>query len=637
MMRIPFVRLESTAAAMADAAFRPRAVVAPLDRHPLIDEVSLADLVAPSAIHIAVDQLVIDGQFARVLALVGLPPSVDPGWLEPLVAGSLAAEVSLFVVPAERGDVAGQLTRRHVRLQSSLGHDLGEGRPADPDLVAAEEQTARLRHALARGVELPFEVSLYVLLRARSRGELESLTRAAQDAVATLGGRLAIARLQQEAGLHACLPEGQDALNLRHPLETSSVVTAYPFPPSALDAPGGVPLGYDRRTREPVALDLFDDRVCRNANVVVFGPAGVGKSYTVKLWLLRALLLDDDTDVLVIDPKHEYANLIDVVDEQARFVRLAAASGARINPFDLPPPGLRQPPDEVLADHIQEVLGLLEVLLAEPGGRLGRRARARLDRAVSEAYARAGIGPDPTTHNRLPPTLASLDLARDSDEVSQSLAELLRPFTEGSLAGGLLHGQTTISLDRRLVVFGLLDLAQESWPVAMHLLASWVWTTVRRKPGRKRLLVVDEVWRLLRQPAGAAFLEGLARLARAAGLGLVSISQDVTVVLNDEHGRTMAENAAAALLLGQGPETIRPLVDAFELSESEQADLLAIGSGRELAGGVSGDRRGEGLLIAAGQRVWLKPLASPGEHAVATTSFREVTAMQPGGEDRGSK
>jgi hypothetical protein len=637
MMRIPFVRLESTAAAMAGAAFRPRAVIAPLDgHHSPVDEVSLADLVAPSAIHIAVDQLVIDGQFARVLALVGLPPSVDAGWLEPLVAGSLPAEVSLFVVPAERGDVAGQLTRRHVRLQSSLGHDLGEGRPADPNLVAAEEQTARLRHALARGVELPFEVSLYVLLRARSRAELESLTRVAQDVVATLGGRLAIARLQQEAGLHACLPEGQDALSLRHPLETSSVVTAYPFPPSALDAPGGVPLGYDRRTREPVALDLFDDRVCRNANVVVFGPAGVGKSYTIKLWLLRALILDDDTDVLVIDPKHEYANLVDVVDEQARFVRLAAASGARINPFELPPPGPRQPPEEVLADHIQQVLGLLEVLLAEPG-RLGRRARARLDRAVTEAYTRAGIGADPVTHDRLPPTLASLDLASDSDEVSQSLAELLRPFTAGSLAGGLLHGQTTISLDRRLVVFGLLDLAQESWPVAMHLLASWVWTTVRRKPGRKRLLVVDEVWRLLRQPAGAAFLEGLARLARAAGLGLVAISQDVTVVLKDEHGRTMAENAAAALLLGQGPETIRPLVDAFELSESELADLLAIGSGRELAGGVSGDRRGEGLLIAAGQRVWLKPLASPGEHAVATTAFREVRAMQPGGEDRGPK
>src|SRR5215831_9846242 len=144
MMRVPFVRLESTAAAIADVGFRPRAVVAPLDRQPMIDEVSLADLVAPSAIHIAVDHLVIDGQFARVLALVGLPPSVDAGWLEPLVAGVLPAEVSLFVMPAERGDVAGQLTRRHVRLQSSLGHDLGEGRPADPNLVAAEEQTARL-------------------------------------------------------------------------------------------------------------------------------------------------------------------------------------------------------------------------------------------------------------------------------------------------------------------------------------------------------------------------------------------------------------------------------------------------------------------------------------------------------------
>jgi conjugal transfer ATP-binding protein TraC len=524
--------------------------------------------------------------------------------------------------------VAGQLARRHVRLQSTLGHDAGEGRPADPDLVAAEEQTLHLRRALARGLEKPFLASLYVLLRGTSRVELDARTRAAQDVVTTLGGRLAIARLQQEAGLHACLPEGQDALGLRHPLETSSLVTAYPFPPAGLDTPGGVPLGFDRRTLQPVSLDVFDDRVCRNANVVVFGPGGVGKSYAVKLWLLRALLLDDATDVLVVDPKHEYANLVDAVGDQARFVRLAAASRHRVNPFDLPPPGPRQPPGEVLGDHIQQVLGLLDVLLAEPGGRLGRRARGRLDRALSEAYQRAGITADPATHDAAPPTLGDLDLS-DGDEVSAALAELLRPFTEGSLAGGLLHGQTSIDLDRRLTVFGLLDLAEESWPVAMHLLASWVWTAVRRRPGRQRLFIVDEVLRLLRQPAGAAFLESLARLARAAGLGLVAISQDVRVVLDDEHGRTIAENAAAALLLGQSPETIRPLAEAFELSADEQADLLAIGAGRDAGGGSSGDRRGEGLLLAAGQRIWLKPVASPGEHKLATTAFRELAGLRP--------
>ena len=226
-----------------------------------------------------------------------------------------------------------------------------------------------------------------------------------------------------------------------------------------------------------------------------------------------------------------------------------------------------------------------------------------------------------------------LELDADAgDETAEGLAERLHPFTQGSLAGGLLHGETTISLERRLTVFGLLDLAEASWPVAMHLLASWVWTQVRRRPGRQRLLVVDEVWRLLRQPAGAAFLESLARLARAAGLGLVAISQDVRVVLGDERGRTIAENAAVALLLGQSTETLRPLAEAYGLSEEEQADLLAIGAGRDPTGSrtdAAADRRGEGLLMAAGRRIQLKPVASPGEHRLATTAFREAMDIGP--------
>src|SRR6266851_2341467 len=309
MRLLPFVHLERAAPSPAAAGFRPPAVIERLSaaaESAAWGSRSLADLIAPAALAIATDHLVLDGQFARILSLVGLPPAADPGWLEPLVAEALPAEVALFLEPANVGMVAGQMAHRHVRLQLSLGHDAADGRPADPDLVAAEEQTARLRHALARGAERPFRAALYILLRARSRAELDARTRVAQDALAALNGRLAIARLQQEAGLAACLPGRQDALRLAPPPETSSLVTAYPFPPAELHPPNGVPLGFDRRTGAPVSLDVFDDRVCRNANIVVFGPGGTGKSYDVKLLLLRTLLLDDRTDVLVVDPKHEY-------------------------------------------------------------------------------------------------------------------------------------------------------------------------------------------------------------------------------------------------------------------------------------------------------------------------------------------
>jgi hypothetical protein len=630
-MRLPLVRLERVAA--TSEPVRREALVDLVLEEPENGGTPLGDLIAPAAISIEPDHLILDGQFARVLALVGLPPTVDIGWLEPLVASSLPAEVALYLAPRDVGGVAGHLARRHVRLQSSQVGDIVEGRLADPEIAAGKEEIAELRDALARGTELPFDFGLYVLVRARSRAELERLTRACQDVLATLGGRLAIARLQQEAGLHACLPEGSDAVGTRHLLETSSLVTAYPFPPSGLDMPDGVPLGFDRRTRAPVSIDVFDDHVFRSTNVVVFGPAGVGKSYDIKLWVLRTLLLDEHTDVLIVDPKHEYARLVDALGDHARFVRLAAASGQRVNPFDLPPPGPRQPPYEVLGDHIQQLIGLLELLLGDVDARLGTRARGRLDAAIVEAYRLAGITAEVATHQLPPPTLGDLQAVLDvdaeaGDETAGNLAERLRPFTQGSLAGGLLHGETTVSLEGRLIVFGLAELAEASWAVVMHLLASWVWTQVRRRPGRQRLLVVDEAWRLVRYPAGAAFLEALARLARASGLGLVAISQDVKVMLGHEQGRTIAENAAAALLLGQSEETLRPLTEAYGLSNAERADLLAIGVGRDPSGRSGSDRRGEGLLLAAGQRIWLKPMASPGEHQLATTAFREVMGLR---------
>jgi type IV secretory pathway VirB4 component len=396
---------------------------------------------------------------------------------------------------------------------------------------------------------------------------------------------------------------------------------------------GGIPVGYDRATFAPVELDLFDDHTFRSANLLVCAPTGGGKSFFTKLLALRSLLLDDGTDVIVIDRKHEYAPLCQAVGGQ--FLRLAASAAYRINPFDLPPLGPQQAPAEVLPDHVQQLIGLLEVLLAEPGGHLTVLERATLDRALRACYARHGISSQPETHPRPVPTLA--DLQAELDEAADpapSLAERLRPYTSGSLAGGLLNGQTTIRLDGRLVVFGLADLPQALWSLAMHLLANYVWTEVRRRPDRQRLLVVDEAWLLLQHEASGSFLEGMARLARYAGLGLITITQDVKDFLLSRRGQAIADNAAAVLLLGQSDATIGKVAETFNLSDGEYEDLRAIGAATEGqhaldASLAPNDRRGEGLLLAAGRRIKLKVLATPGEHALATTSFREVTGRRP--------
>ncbi len=597
----------------------------------------VADLVAPASVRCSADHLLLDGQFARVLALVGLPPEVADGWLAPIISEHLGADVSLIVQPQDAGATAHSLRVQHLRLQAVMGADEDDAVPADPDITAADEQVEHLRHALARRKENLFSVGLYVLLRARSRAELDALTRRAQDAFARVNGRLVIAHFQQEQGLHSCLPEGRDQLGKRHQLETTSLVTLYPFPPATLRMPGGVPLGYDRATHTPVEIDLFDDRTFRNANLLLCAPSGGGKSFTIKLLGLRSLLLDDATDLLIIDRKHEYAPLCEAVG--GRFIRLAATSAHRINPFDLPPLGPQQTPAEVLPEHIQQLIGLLEILLAEPDGHLSSLERATLDQSLRQVYAAHGITTDPETHRRPVPTLPELQQILDDssmldeNQTARSLAERLRPYTSGSLAGGLLNGATTLTLDSRMVVFGLADLPRALWPLAMHLLASYVWTEVRRRPDRQRLLVVDEAWLLLQHAEGGEFLEHMARLARYAGLGLVTITQDVKEFLRSPRGQAIADNAAATLLLGQSDATITAVAEAFRLSPGERDDLLAIGAESDGQHGLDqatepDNRRGEGLLLAAGRRIKLKVVATPGEHELATTAFREVTGRR---------
>jgi type IV secretory pathway VirB4 component len=438
-------------------------------------------------------------------------------------------------------------------------------------------------------------------------------------------GTALVPRLRQEEGHRTCLPEARDAVQVLHTLDTGTLSTFYLFVPASPRMLDGVLFGVDQQTHGLVELDLFDHKVCQNANLGIFAPSGGGKTFFVKVLSRRYVLLDDNTDVIVVDRKHEYRSLCEALDGQ--FLRVAPSSPHRINPFDLPPQDVSAE-GSVLLDHIQQVVGLLDILLAEPGQRLSLTERAVLDRAVKEAYTAAGITEDPATHGKAPPTMATLQGVLDAEadlEVGRttaaSLAERLSVFTSGSLAGGLLGGQTNVSLDSRLVVFGIEELPEDLWSFATYLIAGFVWQLVRRRPNRQRLLVVDEAWLLLQHRDGARFLESIARLARSYGLGLVFITQDVKNVLGDARGSVVVENLFTTMLFRQsgkgqqhGAQTQHIVAEHFGLSATEQG-LLAQA------------QPGEGLLLVGPWRIHLQVISSPAERRVAMSAPRERQAL----------
>ena len=587
----------------------------PEERRFALGRRSLADLVAPAAVEVARDHLRLEYQYARVLAVVGYPRSVGPGWLTPLIEFEQPIEIAFHIHPLETASIVKLLSHKLVQLQSSRLVDLRVGRLADPEREVAFEDTERLRDALQRGEERVFSVSLYVLLRAASLKVLDELTRRVET---TLDGMLAhsrVAILEQERGFRACLPQARDDLLTYRNLDTSSLVTTFPFTSSTLSMERGVLYGVATRSQSPVIVDPFDPSL-ENANMAVFAMAGAGKSYFVKLMALRNLLAG--VGFLVVDPEDEYRALCAAAAGQ--YVRLASASPHHLNPFDLPPVTAEDGRDP-LAEQVTALLGLLEVMVAtDAAGRgLSHYERAVLDRALYQTYARAGISTDPATHDRPAPLLRDLHRelegmtgtgSSDLSDAAASLASRLGRYVRGSLAAGLFAQPTDVALDRRLVVFNIQQLEEELRPVAIHLIASFVWNRVRRER-RPRLLVVDEAWSLLRYPEGGRFISEMARRARKYYLGLVTITQDAADFLRSDHGRAVLVNAAMKLLMKQDPTTVEAVAEAFQLTDDERQYLL-------------GANKGEGLLFGRGARVRLTVEASPAEHRLATTAPREL-------------
>jgi conjugal transfer ATP-binding protein TraC len=586
---------------------------------------TLADLIAPSGCEVRADHLRLDGQYARVLVVTAYPRLVTPGWLSLLVETDLPIELSLHVRPLASADMVRALGVQIARLQSSRLAAMRGERIADPEREIALEDAERLQERLQRGEERLFAVSLYLLLRSKTLRELDELTRRVEEQLDSLLAHSRRALWEQERGLRSCFPEARDALLVPRNLDTSALAATLPFVGASLAMDNGMLVGVARVGQTPVLLDPFD-RSLDNANQVVVAPAGAGKSFFCKLLMLRQLI--NGTDCIAVDPENEYGRVAEATGGQV--IRLAASSGHRINPFDLPPPPTSDARDgrdrdaieeDPLAERVTALLGLLEVMLCSSTATYGRTVsldnheRALLDRALYRTYARAGITVDPASHGRAAPLLRDLHavLLEMPGEVAASLAVRLDRYVEGSLSAGLFAGPTNVALDGRLVVFNIQQLEDELRPLAIHLIAGWVWTRVRRDR-RPRLLVIDEAWSLLRFAEGGAFLAAMARRARKYYLGLVTITQQVADLADGGHGETILANAAQVLLLKQKAETIDAAASRFRLTPDERQLLL-------------GADKGEGLLLVRGNRIPLQVVASKAEYQLATTNPRDLEEL----------
>jgi len=555
--------------------------------------IDVKDVIAPPAIEIDFDHVKIGTTYYRTLFVTGYPRFVGANWLAPLINFDHTLDLSFYYYPTQTKGVLDDLRRKIAEMEATIESDLEAGRILDPAISTALEDAHELQEQLATGIERFFQFSFYIKIPA---GSIEELNKITKEVEAVAGSLLVItksASLQQEDAFQTTLPYFSDKLFVIRNMDTTALATTFPFTSSELTANEGLLYGINEHNG---SLVIFDRFTLENANSVVFAKSGAGKSYMVKLEALRSLLFG--TEVIIIDPEDEYKNLAYTIGGE--YIRFAQNLPVKINPFDLS--GIFEEGENELGLKILTLHSLFRIML----GNLTPTEDALLDRALITTYKLKGITPDPATQTKTPPLLGDLYnvLQNMAEPSARSMAQRLERYIRGSLSG-VFDQPSTFDIKNSFTVFTIADMQDELRPIAMFIILDYVWTRIKRDR-KKRLLVVDEAWYLMKYQDSASFMYAIAKRARKYNLGLTTITQDVEDFLNTDYGKAIVTNSSIQVLLKQSAAAIDRIVEVFYLSEGEKNLLLSADVG-------------EGLFFAGPNHVAIRVQASPEEHALLTT------------------
>lgn len=578
---------------------------------------TLRDLIAPSSIEIHSSYFRLGTKYGRTLYVYGYPRQIYTGWLSSLINIDEVLDVSMYVYPVDSQVVLNNLRKKVTQLEASTSINNEKGKTRDPALEAAISDAEELRDQIQLGAERFFRFGLYVTLYADSLDELSFV----QNKIETLFGQQLVfskvASSQQEQGLNSTIPQMSDQLQIRRNMNTGAISTSFPFTSADLTDNTGILYGINMHNN---GLVIFDRYRLENANMVVFAKSGAGKSFTVKLEALRSMMLG--TEVIIVDPENEYQKLAEAVG--GSYVRLSLNSSTRINPFDLPRVIDSEEADDALRANLVTLHGLFRLMLGgtqvaangTPLTTLTPVEEADLDQALIDTYSRVGITADPLTHNSTPPTIADLyETLLHMGGTGPQLAQRLRKYTTGTFAG-IFSQQSNIDINNPMVVFNIRDLEDELRPVAMYIVLSHIWN-ITRTDQKKRMLIVDEAWQLMKYDDSANFLFSLAKRARKYYLGLTTITQDVEDFMGSKMGRAIVANSSMQLLLKQSSSAVDVLSDVFKLTEEEKKRLANFPIG-------------QGLFFAGQSHVHINIQASPTETQLITTTPQAHTQPEVG-------
>lgn len=569
--------------------------------------VSIRDLIAPAAMEVTPNFLRLGEKYVRTIFVIGYPRYIAVGWFTPIINMSTTLDIAMFFYPVPSHIILKQLKKKVGALEAQIVSDREKGAPRDPIRETALRDIEQLRDDLTQGIEHFFQFGLYVTLYAESKKDLDDLS---EDIEAQFGARLVYSKkvlYQSEQGFNSTMPLGNDELLISFNMNSSPIAASFPFMSSELTSDNGILYGINRHNN---SLILFDRFSLQNANTVVFATSGAGKSYAIKLEVLRSMMFG--TDVIVIDPEREYKHLSDAVG--GTYINISLSSDSKINPFDLPRPVGDQKSSDVIRGSVITLKGLVRLML----GKLSNQEDSIVDRALLETYAKRDITADSDLRTVEAPIMQDFQEVLEGMEGGGNLALRLKKYTEGTFAG-LFNRPTNVDMKNQLIVFSVRDLEDELRPIAIYTIINYIWNVVRSEL-KKRILIIDEAWWLMQHEDSAKFLYALAKRCRKYYLGLTNITQDVNDFLLSQYGQAIVNNSAIQLLMRQSSASIDLIQKTFLLTEGEKYLLLESGVG-------------EGIFFAGNKHVAIKVVASYTEDQLITSDPRQLLEIEQAKKD----
>lgn len=558
----------------------------------------LKDIIAPSALKISPKTLNLGEKLVRSFFVMSYPRYLSDSWFSPIINLDKAFDISIFVHPIDTSTILHEFQKKVAEVQSQIQDNEQKGLVRDPQLDAAYQNLESLRDSLQQAQEKIFDVGIYVSIYGDSEEELNTVE---SEIKSTLEAALVFIKpslFQQEQGFKSAIPTATDEMNVHSKLNSAPLSSIFPFISFDLTSDKGILYGINRHNN---SLVLFDRFSLENYNSVTFAKAGSGKSYATKLEILRSLMFD--IDVIVIDPEREYEYLAETTG--GRYFNISLTSENHINPFDLPIPREDEAPGDVLRSHIVNLVGLFRLML----GGLTPEEDSIVDRAISETYELKDISPDANFAAAEPPLMSDFELVLAGMEGGESLVQRLEKYTKGTWSG-FINRPSNLDIDKKFVVFSLRDMEDELKPVAMYIVMHHIWASIRKEL-KKRLLVIDEAWWMMKSDDTASFLYGLAKRGRKYYLGMSTITQDVEDFLKSPYGLPIITNSSMQFMLKQSPSSIDVVQRTFNLTDEEKYLLLESGVG-------------EGIFFAGTKHVALKVVASETEDKIITSNPAQI-------------